>query len=112
MKLQEMANLLEKQGANPFRINAYRRGGETLLGSGRDVSDILQQEGIAGLVALPGVGKGIATAVSEIVTTGRWAQLDRLRGSLDPEHLFQTVPGIGPKLAARIQNMHSPIGTY
>jgi len=48
------------------------------------------------------VGKGIATAISEIVATGRWAQLDRLRGSLDPVHLFQTIPGIGPDLAERI----------
>ena len=35
---------------------------------------------------------------------GRWAQLDRLRGSLDPAALFQTVPGIGPELAQRIHD--------
>lgn len=102
MKLQQMSDLLEQQGANPFRVSAYRRAGQTLLGLQRDVSAILEQQGLKGLVALPGVGKGIATAIAEIVATGRWAQLDRLRGTLDPAHLFQTVPGIGPSLAQRI----------
>ena len=102
MKLQQMSDLLEQQGANPFRVSAYRRAGLTLLGLQRDVSAILEQQGLKGLVALPGVGKGIATAIAEIVATGRWAQLDRLRGTLDPAHLFQTVPGIGPSLAQRI----------
>ena len=39
-----------------------------------------------------------------MIATGRWAQLERLRGGLDPVHLFQTVPGIGPDLATRIHN--------
>jgi len=102
MKLQEMAELLQQQGANPFRINAYHRAGQSLQELQREVAEILEQEGLKGLVALPHVGKGIATAISEIVTTGRWAQLDRLRGSLDPVHLFQTIPGIGPDLADHI----------
>lgn len=36
--------------------------------------------------------------------TGRRAQLDRLRGRLDPATLFQTIPGIGPELAQRIHD--------
>ncbi len=104
MKLQEMSDLLEQQGANPFRIKAYRQAAITLSDLGQDVADILQQEGNKGLETLPGIGRGIATAIAEIVTTGRWAQLERLRGSLDPFHLFQTVPGIGPELAAKIHD--------
>ena len=104
MKLQEMADLLEQQGANPFRIRAYRQAAESVPGLGRDLSAILEEEGHKGLVALPNIGMGIATAISEIITTGRWAQLDRLRGVLDPVHLFQTVPGIGPGLAERIHD--------
>lgn len=104
MKMQEMAGLLEQQGANPFRINAYRRASLFLEGLQQDISGILDQDGIKGLVALPGIGKGIATAIAEIITTGRWSQLERLRGSLDPLHLFQTVPGIGPKLARQIHD--------
>jgi hypothetical protein len=47
---------------------------------------------------------GIAAAIGEMLDTGRWAQLDRLRGSLDPATLFRTVPGIGPELAERIHD--------
>ena len=55
-----------------------------------------------GLIELPNIGKGIAAAIEQLVTTGQWAQLERLRGTLDPVHLFQTVPGIGPKTAEDI----------
>jgi hypothetical protein len=41
-------------------------------------------------------------AIMEMLSTGRWSQLERLRGALQPEQLFQTLPGIGPELAARI----------
>jgi putative hydrolase len=104
MKLQEMSDLLEQQGANPFRIKAYRQAAMTLSELNRDVAQLLEQEGAKGLEALPGIGRGIATAIAELVTSGRWAQLERLRGSLDPVHLFQTVPGIGPELAAEIHD--------
>ena len=103
-KLQEMSDLLEQQDANPFRIKAYREAAITLSELERDVGEILQLEGNKGLVALPGIGRGIATAIAEMVSTGRWAQLDRLRGRLDPVHLFQTVPGIGPDLSERIHD--------
>jgi putative hydrolase len=104
MKLEEMAELLEQQGANPFRIRAYRRAAETATGLEQNLAALLADQGHKGLVALPNIGSGIATAISEIISTGRWAQLERLRGVLDPEHLFQTVPGIGPDLARKIHD--------
>jgi putative hydrolase len=104
MKLEEMAELLELQAANPFRIKAYRRAAATLSNLEQDVETILKQQGSKGLEALPGIGKGIANAIAELVACGRWAQLERLRGVLDPVHLFQTVPGIGPDLATRIHD--------
>ena len=104
LKLEEMAELLEQQDANRFRINAYRRAAASLAGLQRGVDEILDTAGQAGLVALPDVGKGIAAAIAEILATGRWSQLERLRGGLDPARLFQTVPGIGPELARRIHD--------
>ena len=103
-KLEEMAELLELQGANPFRVKAYRRASTTLASLNSDVEEVLSSEGHKGLTALPNIGEGIATAISEIVATGRWGQLERLRGTLDAEHLFQTVPGIGPGLAKAIHD--------
>jgi putative hydrolase len=103
-KLEEAAELLERQGANPFRVGAYRRAAATLGSLERDVAGIAEQEGLEGLIALPTVGKGIAAAIWEMVKTGRWTQLERLRGSMEPEALLQTVPGIGPVLAKHIHD--------
>jgi hypothetical protein len=104
IKLAQAADLLEQQGANPFRVSAYRRAGDTVLRLSRDIGELAQAEGTAGLVGLPGIGTGIAAAIQELLGTGNWAQLERLRGTLDPALLFRTVPGIGPKLAAEIHD--------
>jgi len=95
----ECADVLKQQSANPFRVNAYIKAAKTLEGLDRDARDILREEGIAGLVALPGIGRGLAAGIEEIDRTGHLAQLSRLRGETIPEALFQAVPGVGPKLA-------------
>ncbi len=106
-RLEEAASLLEQQQASPFRVSAYRRAARTLAGLGSDIGEILEREGMQGLTALPGVGRGIANAIAEMVARGRWTLLDRLRGELDPVRLFQSVPGLGPDLAKRIhEHLH------
>ncbi len=101
-RLREAADLLEVQGANPFRVRAYRDAAATLETLDRDVGEILDEEGIEGLERLPRIGRSLAAAIAEMVRTGRWAQLERLRGAVDPVGLFASVPGIGPELAKRI----------
>ena len=101
-RLEEAAELLERQGANPFRVGAYRRAAATLANLDRDIGELIEREGLDGVIALPTIGKGIASAIREMVQTGRWSQLERLRGSLEPEALLRTVPGIGPVLAKNI----------
>ncbi|HKI86912.1 MAG TPA: helix-hairpin-helix domain-containing protein [Thermoanaerobaculia bacterium] len=101
-RLREAADLLREQGANPFRVNAYRNAAVTVEGLGRGVGDLIAAQGLDGLVALPHIGQGIGRAIQEMVRTGRWGQLDRLRGASDPEGLFRGVPGIGPALARRL----------
>lgn len=103
-KLREAADILEQQQASPFRVNAYRRAAETLDQYPTDVRRIVDEQGLEGLLALPNIGKGIASAVYELTATGRWGRLERLRGELDPIRLFQTLPGIGPELAGRIHD--------
>jgi hypothetical protein len=103
-RLREVADLLEAQAANPFRVSAYRKAAETVRSLDEDIGTVAREGGEEALQQLPGVGRGIASAIREIVTTGRWSQLERLRGSLDAEHLLATLPGIGPKLAARIHD--------
>jgi len=100
-KLREAAVLLEAQGANPYRAGAYRKAADTVARVTRPVREMFDAEGVTGLDALPHIGKGIAAAIAEILITGRWNQLERLRGTLNPVKLFQGVPGIGPQLAQR-----------
>jgi putative hydrolase len=102
MKLAQAADLLEQQGANPFRVSAYRRASETVSRLAQDIRALAEAEGDAGLIKLPNIGKGIARAIQELLATGNWVQLERLRGTLDPVQLFRTVPGIGPKTAEQI----------
>ena len=104
-RLREAAALLEEQGASPFRVRAFRRAADTVDGLCRDVGEILERDGLAGLDALPGIGRRIAAAIDELVRTGRWGQLERLRGGAEPESLFRTVPGVGPVLARRIHEV-------
>ncbi len=103
-KLQEMGDLLEQQGANPFRIRAYRQAASELHQLQQPVEEILQQEGIEGLERLPAIGKGIAASIREMVLSGNWSQLQRLRHGAEGITLLQTVPGVGPELARRIHD--------
>ncbi len=103
-RLRQMSSLLEHQGETGFRAQAYRRAADVVERLGRSVDELLSAEGREGLVALPAVGEGIASAIAEMITTGRWSALDRLTGQLDPEELLMTVPGIGPQLAHRLHN--------
>ena len=101
-RLQEAAALLHAQGASPYRANAYHHAAESIGRLPRDILEVYTAEGVKGLDAIPHVGLGIASAVAEMLTSGRWGQLDRLRGSIDPATLFRSVPGMGPELAKRI----------
>jgi putative hydrolase len=101
-RLREAADLLEAQGANPFRVSAYRKAAATVLALPEDVGAIAGREGLPGLEALPNVGRGIAAALLEMTRTGRWIRLERLRGNADPVALLTVVPGLGHRLAERI----------
>jgi hypothetical protein len=100
--LERVADLLEAQDANPFRVRAYRNAARTARAAAEPLAAALERGGRDALEALPGIGRTIATHVSELVHTGRLAFLERLEGQLSPEDLFTTVPGIGEALAARI----------
>ena len=103
-KLREAAALLHAQGANPFRVSAYRKAADTVAQLTRGLRETFDSEGVKGLDALPNIGAGIASAIAEMLITTRWGQLERLRGTTEPERLFQAVPGMGPELAKRIHN--------
>ena len=97
--LREMAVLLDAQNGNPYRAAAYRKAADTVAQLARNVRDIFDEQGVAGLDALPGIGPRIAAAIAEILITGRWGQLQHLRGEADPAALLRTIPGVGAETA-------------
>jgi putative hydrolase len=101
-RLDLAAELLERQGANPFRVRAYRTACEVVRGLGRPILDILDEQGPSGLLELRGIGRSLARSIEQLALTGRLGLLERLEGQEDPERLFRTVVGIGPELAHRI----------
>lgn len=103
-RLDEVAELLEGQQANPFRVRAYRSAAKTLRQADTPVAEILESKGAEGLERLPGIGRSLARSIEQLALSGRLGLLERLRGDVSPERLFATVAGIGPELAARIHD--------
>lgn len=101
-RLEEVAQILESQGGNPFRVQAYRHAADTLRHLTRPAEEILRQEGEPGLRKLPGIGERLARSIATLLITGRLPMLDRLRGESESGALFASVPGIGKSLAARL----------
>jgi putative hydrolase len=101
-KLYQAADILSAQGADPFRIAAYRGAADSVSACNDDLETIAAKGGRQALEAISGVGVAIAGAIAEMLATGRWAFLDHLNGTAEPEMLFQAVPGVGPALARRL----------
>jgi putative hydrolase len=90
-KLREIAALLNTQHANPFRCNAYLHAADTLDNMPQNIAELMQAEGIQGLIALPAI-------------TGRMSRLENLKGAADPVALFRSIPTVGRTLAERIHD--------
>lgn len=102
----EIADLLEVQGANVFRIRAYRNAARLLTSLRRSVADMVQ----AGedLDRLQGIGKDLAGKIAEIVASGTCAQLEALRhGAAAGLVELLRLPGLGPR---RVQFLHDALG--
>lgn len=102
--LREMANLLQFQGDDVWRSTAYRNAARMIDQLPQSVREIARTQGLPGLDALPTVGPGIAAAIDEIVRTGHWSRLERLRGNAGVEAIFRTIPGVGDQLAHRLHD--------
>ncbi len=93
---EEIADLLEIQEANPFRIRAYRNAARTLGELSQDVR-VLVEKG-DDLKRLPGIGDDLSARIREIVATGHCSFLERLRTELPPAVTeLLKIPGLGPK---------------
>src|SRR4030066_446220 len=92
----DIADLLEIKGENPFRIRAYRRAAQNIEGFSKDVSETLKGE----LIKIPGIGQDLAGKIEEYVKTGRLQFYEDLKKEV-PEglSLLLSVPSLGPKTA-------------
>ncbi len=90
----EIAELLEIKGENPFRIRAYRRAAQNIEGLSKNIEDISHEE----LLKIPGIGQDLAGKIEEYIKTGRMQAYDELKHEV-PEGLLTllSVPGLGPK---------------
>jgi len=103
-RLDEVARLLNEQGASLYRVEAWRRAAMNVRRLPAPVSQIYEREGTDGLRKLPGVGDRIGIALRDLIVTGKLPMLDRLRGEMDPVEILRSVPGIGRVQAARLHH--------
>ena len=100
-RFYRLAALMELRGDDPFRWRSYRNAAEAIEVWPTPLKDIAEQEGVAGLQTIPGVGKAIAGKVIELLQRGSFDAWDRLTAET-PESVLDLmeIPGIGPKTAA------------
>lgn len=95
--LQEIGNLLEIQGANFFRVNAYYRAAQTIEHYPKDLRDIFLTD-IRELGDIPGIGKDLGAKIVEMLTTGRCEYHEELAQQFPPGLLeMLRLRGVGPK---------------
>jgi len=102
--LDHVADLLDTEDANTFRVRSYRGAAETVRDLDEPVVEMLEREGENALKELPGIGEKLAGAIRELATTGRLALAEQLESEVWPGKLFTKVPGIGESLARRIHD--------
>lgn len=90
----EIADLLEIKGENPFRIRAYRRAAQNIEGLPKSVEEIPREE----LLKVPGIGQDLAGKIEEYIKTGKMQAHEDLKHEI-PEGLLTllSVPSLGPK---------------
>lgn len=101
-RLDHVADLLQLQDENAFRVRSYHAAAQTIRELDQPVTDLMQQDGERVLRGLPGIGEKLAGSIKEIATTGRLGLEERLESEIWPGKLLTEVPGIGEALAHRI----------
>jgi DNA polymerase (family 10) len=102
---EEIADLLEIKGENPFRIRAYRNAARQMEAMGTPAAEMVARN--EDLTELPGIGEDLAAKIREIVETGKCRALEKLRKQLPPTvATLLKVPGLGPK---RVRTLHQEL---
>ena len=94
---EQIANILERQGENPFKIRAYRNAVRTLENLPEPAADIAAR---GGLKKIPGFGEAIVGKTSEILATGTCELYERLKAEETAKNAPEPVPVVVSEPAA------------
>src|SRR5436189_3834830 len=102
-RFNQMASLMEVRGEDPFRLRSYRMAAEAIETWPTSMEKIAREQGLSGLLDIPGVGKALAGKIVELVETGTFAAWDRMTAETPATVLdLLELPGVGPKTAATL----------
>ncbi len=103
---EEIADLLEIKGDNPFRVRAYRNGARAVRALPRSAAELLAEG--QGLTRYPDIGQALATKIAELIRTGTTQAMEKLRRQIPAslEELLR-IPGLGP---VRIRTLWHELG--
>jgi DNA polymerase (family 10) len=92
----EIADILEIQGENPFRVRSYRNAARTIEDMSRSLESLVKAD--ENLEEIPGIGKSMSEKIREILSTGKCHTLEELRSRVPPglTELLK-LEGLGPK---------------
>lgn len=100
--LDETAALLEIDAADPFRVRSYRRAAEAIEQQTTNLASLAESDSKA-LLAIPGIGKGMAASICDLVATGTMPLREELLSRYKPTMLeLLRLPGMGPKTVALV----------
>jgi DNA polymerase (family X) len=100
-RLAGLAQLLSTQKENPYKVKAYHRAAARIRSLSDSLDELVRED--ADLTQFPGIGEAIASAIREIVLTGKLSKLDMLRGQAAPEVArLADYPRLDPKRVLRV----------
>jgi DNA polymerase (family 10) len=97
---EKMADILEFENENPFKISAYRRASRVLGDLTQDIKEIAET---GELKKVPGIGEGMAQKIEEYLKTGKISKYEEVKKGITDELIaMMEIPGMGPKTLAMI----------
>ncbi|MCS7254124.1 MAG: DNA polymerase/3'-5' exonuclease PolX [Armatimonadota bacterium] len=95
--LEELGDLKEILGENPFKVRAYRRAAEAIRRLTTPIEEMVEQNKLS---EIDGVGESLAAKITEFIRTGKVRELEELRGKVPPSlRAFLDIPDMGPRTA-------------
>jgi DNA polymerase (family 10) len=97
---EQMADILEFKGENPFKVSAYRKASRILGDLTQEIKEVAER---GDLKKISGIGEGIAQKIEEYLKTGKVSKFEEAKKGVSDELIaMMDIPGMGPKTLALI----------